>query len=166
MSTMQTQHARFTDEEWALVRHVPFDAFLLAALSDGELDPKEIEPFTDEIANAERLRNPLHREVASDIRAGHMPEELALQARESATDMTARIEKTKTMLQEKLPRDEYQDFIGSCFVTGLKVARAAGGHSGRFRHKDPVSDEEKAGLAAFAISYGLDPNALEQYQSR
>lgn len=162
MSTVQVMREKFSDAEWALVRHVPVDAFLMVALSDGELDKEELASFGGEIVQAEGLFNPLHREVAEDIRGGHLEEELKFQLGESASEMTARVGTTKTMLQTKLTHDEYQSFIASVFITGAKVARAAGG-GGLLGRKNKVSDKEKKALAAFALVYGLDVKALDQY---
>jgi hypothetical protein len=166
MSTVQTMRAKFSDEEWALVRHVPLDAFLMVALADGTMDPKEAGSFAEEVATAEGLFDPLHREVALDIRGGHLAEELSFQAQENATEMRARIDRTKTMLQSKLTPDEYQHFIASVFITGTKVARAAGGSSGLFGSKSAVNDMEKTALTAFAIAYGLDLKALDQFPDK
>ena len=102
MSTVQVMREKFSDAEWALVRHVPVDAFLMVALSDGDLDKEELASFGGEIVHAEGLFNPLHREVALDIRGGHLEEELKFQLAESASEMTARVGRTKTMLQTKL----------------------------------------------------------------
>lgn len=158
---------RFSDEEWALVRHVPVDAFLMVAMVDGRLEEEETDSFADELTHAEAMVDPLHREVAEDLdmaRGGKLGEELAFQAAEDAAQMKSRIDGTRAMLREKLTADEYNSFVASSMITGMKVARAAGG--GRiFHRKEKVSDREKTALAAFAAAYELDPGALDKFPS-
>ena len=156
---------KFNDEEWALARHVPVDAFFMVALADSDLDEKETASFADELTHAEGLFDPLHREVAEDLdmaRGGQLKQELEFQAGENASEMRARVEKTKVMLKGKLTPDEYQNFIASAVITGMKAARAAGG-GGLLPRQETVSDEEKNALVAFMTAYELDPSALDRF---
>lgn len=156
---------RFSDEEWALARHVPVDAFFMVALSDAKLEEKEIASFADELTHAEGMIDPLHREVAEDLDMGRgrqLQPELEFQAAENAAQMQVRIANTKTLLREKLTQDEYQSFIASAAITGMKAARATGG-GGLFHRKETVSDEEKTALMAFITTYELDPSALAKF---
>jgi hypothetical protein len=165
---MTTMRERFTEDEWTLVRHVPADAFLMVAMSDGTMEDEEQAVFAQELTSAHLLMNPLHREVSEDLdmnRGGHLSEELQFQVAETAAEMVPRIARTKTLLKEKLTEDEYQGFVGSVFVTGLKVARSAGGQKGGIFRKEtgPISDEEQKALVTFATAYEVDPQALQQY---
>ena len=67
---------------------------------------------------------------------------------------------TKAVLQKRLSPDEYQEFITSMFFFGLTIARASGG--GMFGTGDPVSDDEKRGLAAVGAFYELDIDRLRR----
>ena len=68
--------------------------------------------------------------------------------------LAERTSQMKTFLKEKLTPEEYQKFLGSLFMNGVKVARASGG--GVLGLGDKISAEEKRALAAFAAIFELD----------
>jgi hypothetical protein len=152
---------RFTPEEWSLLKTLPFQVFVLVAGSDKKIDKKEIEQLQKDLQSAAFYRDPLHREVAVDILTSDI-DALIKQAMD-VSQFAARASRIKTFLHEKLSSEEYQRFVGSLFVDGLKIARASGG--GAFGMGDKVSDEEKLALAALATLFDLDVNTLSQYYS-
>ena len=116
---------RFTNEEWALVRHIPVDAFIFVASADNKIDAKEHEEFLWTLEHGAEIPNPLHSEIASDIAAGGQvaitAEQQFIEA-ESVEDLEARINRSKAILKEKLTRDEYQAFLLSVLRSGVLVA--------------------------------------------
>lgn len=156
---------RFTDEEWGLVRHVPWDAFILVALADKKVEDAEIAAFTETLDKAVTLTDPLHREIALEwAQSGGQAvgEELQFEMTESAAAMRTRFDRTKAVLKDKLTRDEYQGFVLSVTINGLAVAAAStGGKKKMFHKQKPISEEEATALAAFATAFDVDMAALQ-----
>jgi hypothetical protein len=149
---------RFSAQEWQDLRVVPLAAFYLVAGADGKVDEKEVAAFVTELAAGAALKDELHRELALDI-ASDVQTALA-SAQANAQGHVAR---AKGILKAKLSADEYQRFVGSLFISGLKVARASGG--GFLGLGDKISEEEKAALAVFATVWELDPASLSKFFS-
>lgn len=150
---------RFTAEEWSLLKTLPFHVFILVAGSDKKIDKKEKEQLKQHLESAPYYKDALHREVAVDILSSDM-EGLIRQAADFS-QFAARASRIKEFLREKLSSDEYQRFVASLFVDGLKIARASGG--GPFGLGDKVSDEEKVALAALATVFDLDLSRLSEH---
>jgi hypothetical protein len=162
--TVMTMRERFTPPEWSLVVHIPFDAFLFAAAADNDVDEAEVGAFVDTLRRASEIKEPLHREVAlfwarSPERIG---EELKFQMRESATEMTGRIGRTKPILHERLSDEEYQSFMLSLTMSALAVAAASTKKKGLFGKREAISKEEQRGVSAFAAAWGLNAFLLQQ----
>jgi len=156
---------RFTDDEWALVRHVPFDAFVLAALADKKVEPEEVAAFTKTLEMAPTLSDPLHREIAMDWVASGVDaigEEVGWELRESGSDMLERNRRTKSMLKDKLTTDEYQSFVLSVTLSGMAVAAASTGKKKIFHKRKAISEEEAGALAAFAAVFDVDLAGLQR----
>lgn len=159
-----TMRERFTEEEWTLVRHVPFDAFMFGALADKKVEDAEVEAFTETLEKAAALKDVLHREIALDWVAGGLPamgEELRFEMTESIDAMRSRFDKTKGILQDKLTRDEYQSFVVSVTINGMAVAAASSSKKGLFHKKQRISEEEAAALSAFAVAFDVDLGVLQ-----
>ncbi len=157
---------RFTDEEWGLVRHVPWDAFILVSLADKNVEEAEVTAFTETLDRAVTLTDPLHREIALEWAQGGleaMGDELRFEMTEKADAMRTRFDRTKAILKDKLTRDEYQGFVLSVTINGLAVAAAAGGKKKKMFHKEekPISEEEAGAVAAFATMFDVDMAALQ-----
>jgi len=147
---------KFTTEEWGLLKLLPFHVFLLVAGADKNVDKEEIAQFDAEIKGAPFYKDPLHREIALDILTSDVGD-LLRQAMD-VSRFAERMTRMKTVLQTKLTHDEYQRFVGSLFINGLKIARASGG--GPLGMGDKVSQEEKVALAALATMFELDVNTI------
>ncbi len=160
-----TMRERFTDEEWALIRHVPFDAFVFATLADKDVSEAEIAAFTEMIEKAATLSDPLHREIAVDWAAAGataIGEEFKFELTESGSAMAERLERTKPALKDKLTTGEYQSFVRSVTVSCMAIA-AASTKKKRMFHKQekPLSPEEIEAIAAFAVAFDVDLAALQ-----
>lgn len=144
---------RFTNEEWELLKFLPFQIFTLVAAADGNVDNKEIGTFLKQLESAATLKDELHRQLLVDlVREDHQ------RFLEGSLDMEKTMksaEVIKPILVDKLSSEEYQRFIGSLFVGGLHIANASGGFLGM---GSKVSKEEKAALAVFGAIYEFDPS--------
>lgn len=147
---------KFTTEEWGLLKLLPFHVFLLVAGADKNVDKEEIAQFDEEIKGAPFYKDPLHREIALDILTSDVG--TLLQQAMDVSRFTERMARMKMVLQTKLTHDEYQRFVGSLFINGLKIARASGGSP--LGMGDKVSQEEKVALAALATMFELDVNTI------
>lgn len=159
-----TMRERFTDEEWKLVRHIPFDAFIFAALADKKVEEAEVAAFTETLEKAAALKDPLHREIALDWVASGLEaigQELQFEMSESNDAMHVRFDRTKPVLKDKLTHDEYQSFVLSVTINGMAVAAASAGKKGFLRKKERISTEEAAALAAFATAFDVEFGALQ-----
>jgi tellurite resistance protein len=139
---------RFTTEEWQELRVIPVVSFYLVAGADGNVDKDEVTAFIKQVTMGAALKDELHRELAVDIASDL---EGSLKAAEA--NVEGHVERAKAILSNKLSVDEYQKFIGSLFISGMKVAAASGG----------TSQEEKVALGAFAAVWGLDPSSLKKH---
>lgn len=165
-----TVRERFTDEEWALIAHVPFDAFLFGALADGEVEEDEVNAFTETLRRAADLKDPIHREIALYWAAEGMAgqgEELAFQLSESGSAMQDRMAKTKGVLQEKLTRQEYQGLFQSVWLNAMDVASRSKEKKGHWwnRKEEAISDAEAKALATFAATWEIDLPGLARRTS-
>lgn len=143
---------KFTQEEWQLLKLLPFQVFVLVAGADGRVDKEEVAQLQKDLRDAPFYKDPLHRELFVDILSSDINSLIREAA--DATKLPARASQMKTILQQKLTPEEYQRFIGSMFINGVKVARASGG--GILGLGDKVSEEEKRALALFAAMFDLD----------
>lgn len=152
---------KFTQEEWEHLKLVPLFAPILVAGADGKIDAAEQTEMERQVNNALTLKDPLHRELLSDLAHSDLG---ALLREVTATPRDQFLSKVKGVLKAKLTSDEYQRFIGSIFVNGIKVAKASGG--GFLGLGDKVSEEEKKALAVFAAAFDLDPESLKKFFSK
>ena len=149
---------RFTDEEWELVKMVPFQAFGMVAGADGEVDKAEAEElFKRMTGGAMGYKDPLHKAVAMDI----VGKDWGPLIKGSMDPAVAHPEKIKTLLREKLTFQEYQSFLGSIFIDVVNVAKASGG-GGVLKKKSPISEEEEKALQAILVFYGIDMQAVKK----
>ncbi|MGD2153473.1 MAG: tetratricopeptide repeat protein [Gemmatimonadales bacterium] len=135
---------RFTSDEWVLVCRVPFDAWAWFALAGGEAEKAELGKLRKMLDPAP-LEDPLHREMALDYAAGgtaRIGEEL--KAIVDTTDFEARSRRTKSILQDKLTKQEYQSFFKSVCMSAVEMAGASRGW--------------KEELATFADFWDFDPS--------
>lgn len=160
-----TMRERFTDEEWRLVVHVPFDAFIFAAMADGTVEDGEVQAFVDTLQKAPMIKNDLHREILLHHAAGGtvgVGAEIAFEMKESVTAMDERFSRTKRILQERLKSSEYQDFFKSVFLNAVAVAGASTEKKKHVwsRKEPPISKKESDALAIFAMKWDIDISFL------
>jgi hypothetical protein len=163
---------RFTDDEWALIRHVPVDAYLVVATAEGSLDSTAGRTF---IGLPELIKNPLHRALAEEITvADSLTNELEFQMQEIGvvsgaermrTPATAiRLKATKAILKEKLTSADYQGFLASVGVSMYLLATSSGpAHGGS---PENISSAKEKALTAFVEFYEIDPLAIHAEQPR
>jgi len=143
---------KFTQEEWQLLKLLPFQVFVLVAGADGRIDKEEVAQLQKDLRDAPFYKDLLHRELFIDILSSDINALITEAA--DVTKLAARASQMKAILQQKLTPEEYQRFVGSMFINGVKVARASGG--GVLGLGDKVSEEEKRALALFATMFDLD----------
>ena len=151
---------RFSSEEWESLKILPVAVFVMVAGADGNVDQKEILEFATQIGKGGMLKDELHRELIVDI-SGNLKEVLQKVGNPQAAKNL--VEETKGILKAKLSADEYQRFIGSLIISGVRVANASGG--GFLGMGDKISKEEKTVLAAIAIAWDLDPQSISKHFS-
>lgn len=149
---------KFTQEEWQLLKLLPFQVFVLVAGADGRIDKEEVAQLQKDLRDAPFYKDPLHRELFIDILSSDINALITEAA--DVTKLAARASQMKAILQQKLTPEEYQRFVGSMFINGVKVARASGG--GVLGLGDKVSEEEKRALALFATMFDLDAANLSK----
>lgn len=160
---------RFTDAEWSQLEHLPPLVFQFVALVDADLGVEEAGRFAAELADAAHYRDPLMRELFSDL-SQHSTFERAFSemSRISSTSAEAirrEIGEIRTLLQAKLSREEYHRFMASIIFFGKMIAESAGGQpekKGIFHKKKEVpaaSPQEIAALAILAQDFGVDLEA-------
>ena len=147
---------KFNQEEWQLLKLLPFQVFVLVAGADGRIDKEEIAQLQKDLRDAPFYKDALHKELFIDI----VSSDINALIREVAdvSKLAERASRMKTVLRQKLTPQEYQSFLGSMFINGLKVARASGG--GVLGLGDKVSEEEKRALATFAAIFEVDVGGL------
>ena len=143
---------KFSQEEWELLKLLPFQVFYLVAGADGKIDQEEIGQLQKDLRDAPFYKDALHKELSLDI----LSSDIKALIREAGdiTKLAERTRQIKAFLKQKLTPEEYQKFLGSMFMNGVKIARASGG--GVLGLGDKVSAEEKRALAAFAATFELD----------
>jgi hypothetical protein len=152
---------KFTQEEWELLKLLPFQIFVMVAGADQNIDEKEITQLHEDLKSAPFYKDPLHRELFVDILTSDFKG--LIQNAMDVSKLVERANQMKTALKQKLTSDEYQRFVASMFINGLKVARASGG--GFLGRGDKVSDEEKRALLLFAALFELDPKSTSKFFS-
>ena len=152
---------KFTEEEWGLLKILPFHLFVMVAGADQDVDKAEIEALQNELRDAPVFKDPLHRALFLDIvMSDPMP---YIKEAMNLGKLVERSMKVKGFLRKKLTEDEYQRFVGSMFIFGLNIARASGG--GLFGRGNKISDEERMALAAFGSMFDLDVTSMSKYFS-
>ena len=149
---------KFTDEEWQLLKILPFQVFILVAGADGRIDQEEVAQLQKDLRDAPFYKDALHKELFLDI----LSSDINALIREAAdvSKLAERASQVKALLKQKLTPDEYQRFLGSMFINGVRVARASGG--GVLGLGEKVSDEEKRALTAFAATFELNLASLSK----
>jgi hypothetical protein len=158
---------RFTTTEWGQLKRLPPLVFVFVALADGRLQPEEAGRFAAEISDAARYRDPLLRDLLSDL---SRPTEFQT-AFDGVTRITAtsaeaigrEIATVKALLKGKLTDEEYHRFFFSLIGIGKMVADSAGEEKkGAFGHKKAqagVGPEEARSLNMLAAKFGVDLDA-------
>jgi hypothetical protein len=146
---------RFSDDEWARLKFLPFQAFILVAAADGKMDDHEVHVLADQIERSALLIDPLHRalliELADEDQSPYMEAASPEKLRETS-------EALAPLLRSRLSEAEYEGFVRSVFIATVHVARASGG--GVLGAGIQVSTEEAAALAAIARLYDVDVHVL------
>ena len=150
---------KFASEDWELLKMLPIMVFIMVAGADGNIDDKEKAQLVEDIKKAPFYTDPLHKELGMAIISSDFGE--LLKKSMDMSKLTERASKMKDALKDKLTKDEYDRFLGSMFINGLKVARSSGG--GALGLGDKVSDEEKTALAFFAAMFDLDLTTIEKH---
>jgi hypothetical protein len=152
---------KFTSQEWEQLKLLPFQVFVMVAGADSKIDEKEIEQLQADLRTAPFYKDPLHRDLFVDILTSDI---MALIKK--AMDVSGFVERAtqiKGILKAKLSTDEYQRFVASMFVNGIKVANASGG--GFLGRGSKISPEEQRALLVFASLYELDPGSTSKFFS-
>jgi len=142
---------RFSEDEWSLLKILPFHLFVMVAGADQKVDKAEGEALMKELKDAPIFEDPLHKELFIDILTSDPNSYI-----KDGMDLGKLVErsmKAKEFLSEKLTPDEYQRFVASLFIFGLRIARASGG--GFFGRGDRISDEEEVALSAFGTMFDV-----------
>ena len=158
---------RFTATEWGQLKRLPPLVFVFVALADGRLQPEEASKFAAEITDATRYRDPLLRDLLSDL---GRPTEFQTAfdgvtriASTSADAIDREITTVKALLKGKLTDEEYHRFFFSLIGIGKMVADSAGEEKkGVFGHKkvEPgMSPDEAQSLSILAAKFGVDLDA-------
>lgn len=145
----------FSERQWELLKHLPFQIFAIVAGADGSIDDKEIRKFEKQFDNAEDLENDLHREVLLSTHAEDMDTYVSTSA--SAIRNAYNAKSIVPMLKQKLDQEDYEAFISSLYASAVEIARASGG--GLFRSS--ISKAEAKALAVVAEMFQLDPEQLK-----
>lgn len=149
---------KFTEDEWKILKILPLIAPVLVAGIDGKIDEMEKAEMDKQLKEAVWLKDPLHKELLIDL--GRSDLDFVLEDAMSVP-RSEFISKVKGILKSKLTTDEYQRFIGSMFISGIKVAKASGG--GFLGLGDKMSKDEAKALALFAALFDLDPKSIEKH---
>lgn len=155
---------RFTTTEWGQVQRLPPLVFVFVALADGRLQPEEASKFAAEISDASRYRDPLLRDLLSDL---SRPTEFQTAfdgvtriASTSAEAIDREITTVKALLKGKLTDEEYHRFFFSLIGIGKMVADSAGeekrGGLGHKKAQPGMSPEEAQSLSILAAKFGVD----------
>lgn len=150
---------KFTTEEWELLKLLPFIVFALVAGADKKIDQQEIAQLQKDLQDAPFYKDPLHKELTVDILTSDISGLIS-----KATDVSKIVDRStqmKEILQTKLTTDEYQRFVASMFINGLRIARVSGG--GVLGLGDKVGEEEKLALVMFATLFELDMQSVSKY---
>jgi len=146
----------FSERQWDLLKHLPFQIFVIVAGADGIIDEKEVRKFQKQFKNAESLENELHRDLLLSAYAEDMDKYLA--ASPSAVRNAHNAKSIVPMLTQKLSPADYERFILSLYRSAVEIARASGG--GLFR--SGISKKETKALAAMAEMFGLEPEKFKK----
>jgi hypothetical protein len=150
---------RFKRDEWDLLKVLPFQVFLLVAASDADVDKTELEEFDKDLRGAPFYKDAVHRELLLDVLTSDV--DALLQQAMDTSQFADRIRRMKSILQSRLNQEEYQRFVASVFIDGLKIARASGNSpAGEGAN---ISEDEKRGLVVLATLFDLDINSLSKY---
>lgn len=147
----------FTEPEWTLLKRLHFQVFALVAGSDGTIDRREMAELKRQLDTGGLVADPLHRRLLVDI-VRDDPDSYRVDL--IPNRMPAFASQVKGILHDHLSPTEYQGFIESLFASGLRVARSSGTNPLGFGKA--VSKDERAALAAFAVQYDLDSDALQR----
>jgi hypothetical protein len=150
---------KFTQEEWELLKLLPFHVFVMVAGADRKIDEDEVAQLNEHLRTAPFYKDPLHRELFVDILTSDV--NALVEKAIDPSKLLERANQIKAILRQKLTLDEYQRFVASMFIDGLKVARASGG--GFLGRGDKVSEEEKLALTMFAAMFNLDPESMSKF---
>ncbi len=146
----------FSERQWELLKHLPFQIFAIVAGADGTVDEKEIRKFQKQFENAEKLENELHRDVMMSAYAEDMDKYISTSP--SAIRNAYNAKSIVPMLKQKLSPRDYEDFIVSLHASAVEIARASGG--GLFSLG--ISKEEARALAVLAEMFEIDPDKFKK----
>lgn len=147
---------RFSSDEWDLLTRLPMVVYGSVASADGIIDDTEVAQLAQDVATWDHLKDEMHREIAAEL--------LDLDSDavfEMALNVTpGQLEEMKAILRDKLTPDEYQGFMASLFIHGIRIARASG--SGRLGLGDPICQDERDALATFVEVFELDMDSVSK----
>lgn len=150
---------RFGENDWDMVKMLPFHLFAAIALADGEIQQEEMKEFGDRLTRgALGYKDPMHREVARDLVAGDLSGFAESVAGHGSFDPQA----AKQLLKDNLTADEYQGFLGSIFVDLVNIAKASKTRKGWFSRAVEIDEDERHRLAVIGIFWEIDVGRLVQ----
>lgn len=135
---------QFTDSEWQTLLFAPLWIFSGIALADGRIDPKEIEAFTAEVADAPLYKDDLVREVMLALAAGFSNIMDTYKADNRKVDIG--LAEVADLLEAKA-NDHADNYKRVLLAIAAKVANASGPMVG-----NKVSDAEKNAFVIVALA--------------
>lgn len=158
---------RFSDEEWAQIRHLPVDVYYLDPLLDAKVDDNHAGWFIEERAPSSMLNDSLHRALVEDLGPDRLPEEMRFQRRETDEEFRPRLQRTRELLKDRLTAQELQSFIGSVLITAVKVYGLRMTGPAQFEAAESSLDAEDEGhrvrrIQELARGFGIDLNGARK----
>ena len=138
---------KFTDEEWALLLFLPVDAYYMVATADGGLDHDVTVMFGKLLDGASMLPNQLLSNLMGDVASGGLSDLLKIVSCESQPEKSARMDRTKAILKNRLSPEQYQRLLGLVLVMAQQMAKAASG---------PAGSQKRQSLLSFTERYEAD----------
>ena len=145
----------FSDDEWARLKFLPFQAFTLVAGADGDVDHREVGAFMAQIERSALLLDPLHRELLVDLALEDHSPYMDAASPEGLIETT---EVVIPFLRERLSEAQYKGFVRSLFIASLQVAQVSGG--GPLHLDNKVSPKEAEALSVLSRLYDVDAEFL------
>lgn len=144
------ESSQFSQDEFELLRRVPFVVFLMVACSDGKLDQKEVAKFVELLASSGKYENPLITRIITNV-ITDIPAMLNVVIQEQQ-DISTLLRDVRRIVDARAGSEAGEAFAHVLLAMGHDIASASGGFFG-FGSK--ISKDEKTALAHLAVYLGL-----------